>query len=367
MSIRERQLKNGTMVYDVRVFMGYTSDGKQDKRHITCKTKRAAKLAEAQMVAERDAMRGRSGKMTLSQYIDHRYWPAALTRLAPSSLDTYEKEIRLRIRPELGNIDLRDIDRPKVQRMLDRIATDSVARKCLGTLKAILNEAKGDGLILANPATANYSMPQKGQQRDNGLVLASFDQIAAMLDIVRSKGSNCLQRIAYTGLLLGLRPEERYALDWEDFDLEGNAVSITSAVTSASARHGGNAPKATKTPRSARTVPLHPDFAEWIEGQPRTPGAFIKGADGARISPSTAQKRWARFLADNPTCPQVTIENMRHSFATSYLAAGGKIEALSRILGHSNINTTINRYYRPDISTLQDDLARISANSRTMD
>ena len=50
---------------------------------------------------------------------------------------------------------------------------------------------------------------------------------------------------------------------------------------------------------------------------------------------------------------------MRHSFATAYLAAGGRIEVLSRILGHSNISTTINRYYRPDVKVMQDDLASV--------
>ena len=50
----------------------------------------------------------------------------------------------------------------------------------------------------------------------------------------------------------------------------------------------------------------------------------------------------------------VTIENMRHSFATSYLHAGGRVEDLSRILGHSNISTTYRRYVRPSV----EDLAR---------
>ena len=45
--------------------------------------------------------------------------------------------------------------------------------------------------------------------------------------------------------------------------------------------------------------------------------------------------------------PHVTIENQRHSFATSYLHAGGRVEDLSRILGHADIVTTYRRYVRP--------------------
>ena len=356
MSVRPRQTKDGKTVYLVRRFMGHTADGKPDQRSRTFDTKRAAELYDAQLLAEREAMRGRSGKMTLAQYIDNHYWPVASKRLAATSLDTYEKEIRLRLRPHLGNVDIRDIDRVKIQRMVDRIATESVARKCVGVLKTILNEAKSDGLIITNPAESTFAMPASGRKRDNGLVLTNFDQIAELLEIVREKGSQSVQRIAYTGLLQGLRPEERYALNWDDIDLSNRTIHVNSAYISASAKHGGVQEKVTKTEKSNRVIPMHPDFYSWVVDIPHAHAEFIVGANGKRISPSTAQKRWRRFLADNPSAAPVTIENMRHSFATAYLDAGGSVEVLSKMLGHSNISTTINRYFRPDVDVLRGDL-----------
>lgn len=356
MAITTRTLKDGTTVYDVRCSMGYRVDGKQDRRSVTVRTKRAAQLEEAKMIAERDARRGRSGKMTLSQYIEHHYWPVASKRLAATSLDTYDQEIRLRILPALGSSDIRDIDRTTIQRMIDDIPTQPVAKKALGTLKTILNEAKGDGLIVSNPATAKFAMPEKGQKRDNGVVLTDFDQIRAFLAIVAQNGSQTVQRISFTGFLQGLRPEERYALDWEDFDMDALTINVDSAYVKASPKHGGTQMKETKTELSTRTIPMHPDFAAWLAELAPSSGSFINGVNGDRITPSGAQKQWRTFLANNERLPKVTIENMRHSFATSYLAAGGRIEVLSKILGHSNIQTTINRYYRPSIDTLRDDI-----------
>jgi len=353
MSITKRILSDGSTVYDVRVYVGKTASGGYHRRCVTCQTMKAARAEEAKMISEREALRGRHGKMTLSTYIDHYYWPVAVKRLAATSLDTYEKEIRLRIKPALGKTDLRDINRFMIQSMIDGIATESVARKTLGTLKTILNEAKGDGLIIANPATAKYAMPSKGLKRDEGVVLTTFDQIHQFLNIVSQDAPQSLQRIVFTGLLLGLRPEERYALDWLDFDTDKKTVTIDSAYVTASAKHGGLQEKETKTPKSARVLPLPPDFMEWFDGLPCGGGAFIVGANGERISPSTAQKRWRRYLEKHPELPKVTIENMRHSFATAYLADGGRIEVLSRLLGHTNISTTINRYYRPDIDSLR--------------
>ncbi len=360
MSVRTKETKDGKTVYQVRRFMGYTVDGKPDQRSRNFTSKRAAELYDAQLLAERDAMRGRSGKMTLGMYIDNYYWPVASKRLAPSSLDTYEKEIRLRIRPRLGNCDMRDIDRAKIQRMVDGIATQSVARKSVGVLKTILNEAKGDGLIITNPAQATFAMPAKGRKRDNGVVLTTFDQIAELLETVRAKGSQSVQRIAYTGLLQGLRPEERYALDWRDVDIANQLIVVDSAFTAASAKHGGGELKTTKTEKSTRIIPMHPDFVDWVIHVPCGGGAFIVGANGQRISPSTAQKRWRKFLRDNPKAAQVSIENMRHSFATSYLHAGGQVADLSLLLGHANISTTMNRYVRPNVDDLRRGMMALS-------
>ena len=353
MSIRSRTLKDGSTVYDVRCSMGYRADGKIDRRCLTVRSLKQAKIEESKMIAERDANRGRSKRMTLNQYIEWTYWPLASKRLAATTLDTYDQEIRLRIKPCLGNKYIGEINRKMIQDMLDKCGTESVAKKSLGVLTTILNEAKSDGIIQSNPATARYALPNKGSKRDNGLVLTDFKQIRAFLNIVSQKGSQSVQRIAYTGLLQGLRPEERYALNYDDIDCTKQVIHVHSAYVQASKKHGGNQEKETKTPKSTRTIPMHPDFLLWVMFIPWTDGAFIKGADGERISPSTAQKRWRRFLRDNPDVPKVTIENMRHSFATAYLADGGSIESLSKMLGHTNINTTINRYYRPDINALK--------------
>lgn len=362
MSIRKRILKNGRSVYDVTI---YIDDGK--RRTKTVPTKAAAVALESSWIAEKYALSARDGSLTLKAYIYNVYWPVAAKRLAATSLDTYDQEIKLRIIPALGKIPLRDIDRTAIQKlMVDSCKTDCVAKKCIGVLKTILNEAIHDGYISKNYASGNFALPKTpARQRDNGLVLSSFEEIRDMLQIVNS-GSLCVQRIAYTGLLLGLRPEERYALTWSCFDMGSNTVTISEARVTASAKHGGVQTKGTKTKMSTRTIPMHDDFFSWLESQPRGHGAFIPGIDGDKISPSTARKRWSRFLGEHPECPPITIENMRHSFATAYLAAGGRIEVLSRILGHTNISTTINRYYRPDVNLLRADLDLVAQNSRIL-
>ena len=362
MAIRTRKLANGSKTYDVSVY----TDGKH--RHCeTLPTLQEARIREAELKAQYSPYAARRDAITLNRYIDAIYWPSASQRLAATSLDGYEKEIRLRIRPRLGKLRLLDIDRAAIQAMMvDNCATACVARKALGVLKTILNEAIADGYITHNYATAKFAMPlDNGRTRDNGLVLSTFDEIRKALDIVDRRATVPVQRIAYSGFLQGLRPEERYALDWSCFDLESRTITVKEARVAASHKHGGVQDKETKTKNSTRTIPMHPDFAELLLSTPSTrKGAFIFSSDGGRISPSTARHSWSIFLRENPDCPPVTIENMRHSFATAYLSAGGRIEVLSRLLGHANISTTVNRYYRPDITPLRQDLQKIAHSSR---
>ena len=356
MSISRRTLRDGTAVYDVCEDVGFTREGKRDRKRVTCRTMAEAKVEQAKLVALRDARRNRSGKCTFGQYVEQVWWPSC-GNLAPSSRATYEKELRLRLMPAFEKVDIRDIDRVRIQRMVDACPSECVARKAVGLLKTILNEAKGDGLVLSNPAQARYAMPPKGRKRDNGLVLTTFQSMRPLWEAVDAYGSECIEKMCVTGLMLGLRPEERYGLDWRDFDFERATVHVQRAYTTSSKAEGGNTLKGTKTELSTRLLPLPTEAVRRLSAMERGDGPFILGVDGRRISPSTAQKRWRAFLrwcAENGReVPPVTLENMRHSFATSYLHGGGNVEDLSRILGHSDINTTYRKYVRPAVDDLR--------------
>lgn len=358
MSIKKRKLKSGRTVYDA--VLEYGNDGNKRYRETkTFQTLKEAQAAEREAKRYREALRQRTGKIRLAEYIENHYMPIASKRLQVTSLETYETEIKKRIVPCLGRFFLDDLDRRKIQAMLDTCATETVARKALSTLKTILNEAKSDGYITTNPATFKYAFPPKGDKRGNGLVLTDFEQIAQFIAVVQNTAPESIVRLVMTGLMLGLRPEERYALDYESFNFADGVVTVKSAYVSANSRHGGNQLKPTKTELSTREIPMPKPFIDWFYFQDSGTGAWIVNESGERLSPSTAQKAWRRYLAAHPELPPVSLENMRHSFATSCLHAGMNIEDLSRMLGHSNINTTFKRYIKPDLANMRAGLAKI--------
>lgn len=356
MTIRARKLKDGSTVYDTELYYG-TVDGKPDREYKTFRTLKDAQKAERDSARFRDAAKHRTGRMTVSEYIDRYYWPIASRRLEATSLDTYRREIDKRIIPNLGTMMLDALDRRAIQRMVDSCGTESVGRKSLATLKTILNEARGDGLIQSNPACARYALPKRGRKRDNGVVLADFDKIMWFIGKVQNDALEPVTRLVMAGLTLGLRPEERYALDYEDIDSANCTVSIRGAYVAASSEHGGCQMKGTKTEYSERVIPMTRLFHEWVCGAHDVgSGIWIPNRDGGRMSPSTGRHMWDRYLRDHPDLPRVTLENMRHSFATACLNAGMNVENVSRILGHSDINTTFKRYVKPDLANMARDM-----------
>lgn len=357
MSIRRRKLKNGRVVFDATLEYG-TANGTRERRTKTFDTLKAAQDAEKDAKRYRDAVADRSGKLKLAEYIDRHYWPIASRRLASTSVMTYEKEVRLRIKPHLGEYYLDVLDRQKIQAMVDSCATENVARKAVSTLKTILNEAVADGYISGNPACARFAYPPKGRKRDNGLILGNFTDIAQFISVVQNTAPESITRLVMAGLMLGLRPEERYALDYEDFDFANGTVMVRNAYVAVSSRFGGNAMKEPKTELSRRLIPMPQAFIDWFYYEDGGHGAWIT-SNGKRMSPSQGQKLWRRYLAAHPELPPITLENMRHSFATACLNAGMHVEDLSRMLGHSDINTTYRRYVRPDLANIRAGLAKI--------
>lgn len=135
--------------------------------------------------------------------------------LAASARDTYDREIRLRILPSLGNLDVRDIIRAHVQRMMGLCATEAVAKKAVNTLKALLNEARADELIAVDPTTLRYLFSAKGKARDNGLVIKTCPSMRPAFGALAGwDNDGTCAKLAVTGLLMGLYPEECYRPDW---------------------------------------------------------------------------------------------------------------------------------------------------------
>lgn len=350
-----RKLKNGRWIADVTV--GTTWDGKRDRRTETCATKAAAKKAETRMMLERERLRGRvTARLTLAEFVEDVYWPQK-TGLRANTIQGYERDLRRRILPALGNMEVGQISKINIQRMISACPARKTATNARETLSSVLGCAVEMGMIDVNPASFRYTYPGDGavDPERGGEWLTTLDEHMRLLGFLReTQPGSCIERMCVLGLCEGLRKGEILAVRWEDVDLARRELSIGATYTQGK---GGAHETDPKNRNARRVIPLRAYAAERMVAWGPGEGPIVEGVGGGKLNPVTAGERMRRFAAgtylDGTPLPRVTLASLRPSFATACVNEGMEASKLARIMGHADIKTTMQYYVRQKLGDLR--------------
>ena len=93
---------------------------------------------------------------------------------------------------------------------------------------------------------------------------------------------------------------------------------------------------------------------------PAHPNAFfLTGETGRYIEPRTYQNRFKSYIAGSGI-KDANFHSTRHTFATRCVELGFEIKSLSEILGHANVNITLNRYVHPSFDLKRDNMNKLN-------
>ncbi len=351
---------NGT--WRVRIDVGYKLDGTRSIASRNFKTKREAIAYEALM---REKVRSDvviRDKMRLDDYVLEWYLPDIAPRVRHSTLVVYKADLRRRILPMLAGCYISDITSADIQRMIDACSTPKLAKRAREVLRQVLNHAKAHDFVHDNAACGTFKIPPPNVYPDehNGTWLTSFAMIDSYLD--KLKGTPHYVP-ALLGLSLGLRKGEIFALDWEDVDFSRRLVHVRHTYVREDSGYKLMPPK---TRESVRSIPIRERLYIELQELKAAQNAKYKAARGAivvnrygnRRSPEKASETWHHYAASHDI-EYVSYLNMRHSFATSCLNAGIDVTKVSKLLGHTNITTTVKRYVRFKADDLVQDFRRL--------
>lgn len=275
--------------------------------------------------------------MLLSVFHDE-VWLPSCANLRECTMVGYESAWRCHIVDAFGGLEIDSITADMIETWMAGMPRGA-ARKAWGVLRAMLRKASRWG-VSDMDVTTRVRGPKRTDHQPRVL---DSRQIAALL---RGFWGHELEAWLICSVTLGLRPEEALGLEWSDIDLRGGMVRIRRGVQWVSGREVVVEPK---TDLSARDVVL-PRFAiirlRQIRG--RGDGRLVGG-----LNPGQVDRRYRRWCREQHL-PFVPRENLRHSWATSALAAGVDVAVVSRALGHSSIETTARYYLRPDVTVLKD-------------
>lgn len=254
-------------------------------------------------------------------------------RLRFGSYRTYSPCLE-RILDKFGDRNLEDIKPKEIQLWLKELGT-KYAQKTVSNHKTVLSQIYDFAILsldrdIYNPCD-RVKIPaglRKGTR--NALNDKERQAILSTTKVDFQLGFIIL----YTGARLG----EALALQLKDVDFKNNEIHITKSVG-----FHGNQPviNPPKTKNGIRTVPLLPQLKARLNELDLKQDDYIVSGEKL-LTKSVLARRWDKFCKDKGI--QIDRHSIRHQYATTLYEAGIDPKSAQELLGHAQIQTTMDIY-----------------------
>ncbi len=191
----------------------------------------------------------------------------------------------------------------------------------IASIKAWLNYCVKMHYIFFNPLTyvKKYKLPENPKR------FLSQEEIKKLLLTAKNSsiyvdGDTTLYPAIATGIYAGLRQRELFTLEWSNIDFKNNTISVINKV--------GFTTKSKKF----RVIPLHSKLKSILESYKQKSGPCFDTTNWRRI---------LRRIIKKAEIKDVGWHTLRHTFASHLVMNGVDIATVSKLLGHSNISTTM--------------------------
>ncbi len=288
---------------------------------------------------------------TFSKYLHDRY---SLTQAAKKSgsetIRILNKEFSDWHKLPLQDLTVNDADKWNLkQAKLGK--SHSTIKRYWAACNGLLNHAVQKGYISNNPLSS-WSPDKLSTQKATTLQTRQYlkdEESKILLERLISRPecvySNILTLIYFTGL----RPSDALSLEWEHISLDFKTLTKVIEKTS-------------ETKANPTTLPLNDSavdlLSRWQTYSRVNKGLVFKSTNGGKIHHRTLAKKMNGYKKQlkNGTVevdgiskglklpPSFTPYSLRHNFASQLIMKGADIVTVSKLMCHSNINTTITHY-----------------------
>ncbi len=285
-------------------------------------------------------------------------WLAARSK---SHRSAYEDSNRWtnHFQPGIGRLKPDQVDVPTLKNFIAAKSREGLSSTTINLLIRLLSSLYGD-LVEDGHAKLNPCRQLSKKTRQKSLKPAHdpkttphLESLAQVLAVWEALGPFPSIATAYAiGALAGLRTGEIRALRWDRVNLETGDIHVTVQVE----RRRGKDPSTwskdgTQTTKDddGRKVPIQPALAPILAAAKLATGGKglvcppLRQRDGGHLSDRTMSSELRNVLKplklERPGLGW--YEATRHTFASLYVLAGGAMEDLQRMLGHSTLLVTM--------------------------
>ena len=277
-----------------------------------------------------------------------------------STYANYSTNIFNHIIPKLGHYFLKDINHKIIQEFLldlskngnknsDSGLSEKTIKDIAIIVKGSVKKAINDNLIDYIELSFNYP---KTHKEEKIYILTKSEQNKITNYSIENLSNKNLGILI--SLYSGLRIGEVCALKWENIDFKKGILTINKTIQRVYIKDKDkNISKviitAPKTKNANRDIPINNCFLNILKNFKGKDNEYIISGSEKYIEPRTYRKYFEKVLKINKL-KHINFHSLRHTFATNCISAGVDYKTVSELLGHANVNITLNLYVHPRMS-----------------
>jgi len=254
-------------------------------------------------------------------------------RLQPTTIDSYYSLYSNRIIPYFSKKYPKDITPLVLKEWYSTFKDKSTLNTCIsGILKPAFENAIIEEYIKTTPFIIRFPTLKSSYEMNP----FNLEEIKLLLDNANGWFKNFLGVAFFTGMRTG----EILALEWNDIDFENSIISITKTRTA-------GITKKPKTKSSTREIGMLSQVEILLKNQQKLTGlnkkVFLKKQGKEFHSSTSLSQKWKQLLS-KCNLEYRNIYQTRHSFASNMISNGEDVFWVSQMLGHKNMNITLDKY-----------------------